>query len=29
MEGVSASMYADIYHNLKISAKIMHYNHNQ
>lgn len=26
MEGVSASMYADIYHNLKISSKITQYN---
>ena len=26
MEGISASMYADIYHDLKISAKIMQYN---
>ncbi len=29
MEGISASMYADIYHNLKISSKIMQYNSNQ
>ena len=28
MEGISASMYADIYHSLRISAKIMQYNNN-
>lgn len=28
MEGISASMYADIYHNLKISSKIMQYKFN-